>query len=613
MTDYLDQFSEFSRGITQSTARSTEALASGLVAAAKIKAAREQAQFESSVKMRKQASKDLYGDSFSNMYDWMQADLSAERDYIAANLGSTDTPQYQYRIADLNAGAAMYEAATSQYEGDPGDSSTSATRHGILNALNEMQQGINPYESQDRAAVDSYEDLVSDVRGKYSLLQRGKSASEQYLGGYWNEEENSWKLRFGVPGDPESVNEYTRKDLVANLEGGNAYAPSNGFKDINIPTIREVASDPKVKQFVGDDSDGYSTYFRTMISGDGLAHKRFKKSVFDEMAPDFFEKDEMGMLRNTFVSGTMDIQYDRGENKLVFNNVDPRVEKMIQSGMDRFNQSGVVVNEPASEEPDMDYNDIRFEQFDKQGAISAYDRMPRGRVEGALTSMMPGMFPAYDPDVVDGISTMTVIPSTEIGVGSDTFGKAVALGRDGRMIVKVVKETPVQLTDAQILAGISAESLPAIEAVDYMILPQELEANFYKEIGKQISPDSTDHEEVGMQYLYETYINVDQNEAPISPRAVNTQSSPPSGLVPGEPRDVEPDYSSIYPGDSAPSSEMRLIQKLTTAFGESGEAASWLEWMRESPERFNMVMGEIEKGRRPYFTTEGELIFETIG
>ena len=58
---------------------------------------------------------------------------------------------------------------------------------------------------------------------------------------------------------------------------------------------------------------------------------------------------------------------------------------------------------------------------------------------------------------------------------------------------------------------------------------------------------------------------------------------------------------------------MSLIQKLTTAFGESGEAASWREWMRERQERFNMVMGEIEKGRRPYFTTEGELIVETIG
>ena len=50
MTDYLDQFSEFSKGITQSTARSTEAFASGIAAAAKIKAAREQAQFESSIK-----------------------------------------------------------------------------------------------------------------------------------------------------------------------------------------------------------------------------------------------------------------------------------------------------------------------------------------------------------------------------------------------------------------------------------------------------------------------------------------------------------------------------------------------------------------------------------
>jgi len=57
---------------------------------------------------------------------------------------------------------------------------------------------------------------------------------------------------------------------------------------------------------------------------------------------------------------------------------------------------------------------------------------------------------------------------------------------------------------------------------------------------------------------------------------------------------------------------MRLIQQMTTVFG-GDEASSWLEWMRESPERFNMVMGEIEKGRRPYFTTEGELIFETIG
>ena len=615
MSDYLEQFRRFSQGISQSSLEATQGITESVKQVAAQKAQAQKYQFEEAVRMRKQMSKDLYGDSFSNMYDWMKADLIAERDWYANNLGSTDTPQYQAGIAHLKAGASMYETATQNYEGDPGDPSTSGTRYGMLNALSEMERGINPYEANDQATVDPYDVLVNGVQQRYQTLQRGKSAQEQYLGGYMNDQ-GDWMLRFGDPTNPDSIRDYKREDLVANLEGSNAYAPQNGFKDINIPTLREVAADSKVKAFVGDDPNGYSTYYRTMVSGEGKAHTRFKRAVFDEMAPEFFDEDELPQMRQLFLSGTMGIQYDRGEDNLIYDNVDARIEKMLASGLERFRQSSERVTTPESDEPEMDYNDIRFESFDKSGGLRAYENIPRGRFEGALTAALPGMFPAFEPDVVDNINTMTVIPSTELEAGSDVFVKAVALGRDGRMVAKVIKETPVQLTDGQVLAGIDPSSIAPVETVDYMIIPQNLEANFYKEVGSDISPDSSDFEEVGRQYLFDTYIKESQSEAELpqlTPGAVSTSSTQrpvsDTDLLPGEPADEEIDFRGVYAGEAG---DMRLISELNRFFGDSVEAGMWYRKMMEDPSLLNVIMPEIHKGREPMYI-DGELVFERRG
>ena len=61
-----------------------------------------------------------------------------------------------------------------------------------------------------------------------------------------------------------------------------------------------------------------------------------------------------------------------------------------------------------------------------------------------------------------------------------------------------------------------------------------------------------------------------------------------------------------------PMREMSLMIKLKEVFGEQ-EAPFMLEWMRKDPKRFQEVMENLDKGRRPYvdFKT-GETVYETI-
>ena len=184
------------------------------------------------------------------------------------------------------------------------------------------------------------------------------------------------------------------------------------------------------------------------------------------------------------------------------------------------------------------------------------------------------------------------------------------------MVAKVVKETPVQLTDAQILAGIDPSSIAPVETVDYMVIPQNLEANFYKEVGSDISPDSSDFEEVGRQYMFDTYITGSQSEAELpqlTPGAVSTSSTQrpvsDTDLLPGEPADEEIDFRGVYAGEAG---DMRLISELNRFFGDSVEAGTWYRKMMEDPSLLNVIMPEIHKGREPMYI-DGELVFERRG
>ena len=629
MASYLDQYTRFSQGQAQLARSGSSSFARGAAqAAAQAGAARraranaERRMLESQAKEKKEVDTLLYGQAFSEMGDWMAADLEAERKYYddQYEMGNADAVQMKANVANLKAGTKQYQNAWKQYEGDPDASPTSGSRYGMLNALEMMENDKNPWEDADQAPVDGYEDLVSQTSSMYSVLQRGKSEKEVYIGGGMDEATGKWMLTFGDPTDPMTWTKIDRGTLVANLEAGNAYAPKNGFKDINIPTIRELSSENQVKSFVGDDPEGPATYFRTMITGSGDAHKRFKKAIFDEMAPEFLSENELKEMRSLFTGeGLIDIQFNRGENKLNYNNVDPRIERMVSAGLNRFTEGYGEANKPKTSKEDMypNENKIRISSWDAGQAANLYPKSRTQRGMEMLGLPVPEGFKKDTLEPIKNISDMVAIRPFDMDPGSGKMIQAVAQDADGKLIAKVTQEVQPTLSEQQILAGITVDQVPTQEVTFYEMVPDALIPNVYKEIGLARNPKSSNPVGDGQEYLFNKYIapfNGEPMQDDIEEIAVDTP--PPAGdspSLPGSPLEDRPVPKYYDPQDTLGRAALQM--KLMNAMPSEMDALEMFKWLEENPGQIDAVVKEIDKGNYPtWFAKDAfspiELVFE---
>ena len=494
MASYLDQYTRFSqaqaelaRSGSASFARGAAQAAAQAGAARRARANAERRMLESQAKEKKEVDTLLYGQAFSEMGDWMAADLEAERKYYddQYEMGNADAVQMKANVANLKAGTKQYQNAWKQYEGDPDASPTSGSRYGMLNALEMMENDKNPWEDADQAPVDGYEDLVSQTSNMYSVLQRGKSEKEVYIGGGMDEATGKWMLTFGDPTDPMTWTKIDRGTLVANLEAGNAYAPKNGFKDINIPTIRELSSENQVKSFVGDDPEGPATYYRTMITGSGAAHKRFKKAIFDEMAPEFLSENELKEMRSLFV----------GEGLIAEGYGEVNKEEVPES--EQINDNKII---PISFESTKAYEDIVL----GGGGVASRGAPSRAVFEeiGPLTGLGKAIQMGETRDPLEGAARV--------------FADGSPI--DGRLIGKFVKYQTVMVPDPTIseetrrlLQASGQEAAGMVERKQpmpyYAILNEDEENAFYRSIGNSINAAAGEAEREGKRYIYNKYTN----------------------------------------------------------------------------------------------------------
>lgn len=617
MPSYLQQFQRFSEGITRSLEGGRQGLLKGAQAALDKEARRQKYALEQQIKNKKQVASKLYGESFSGMYDWMAEDMRAEQAYFNDKWNNgelSDYAQLESASAALSAGAKQYQNITSQYEGDPNDDPLKATRHGMLNALTEMEQGRNPWNEVDQKPVDNYDMLVADVASKYGTFQKGKTETEVYLGGRMDESTGKWMVKFGDPNDPETWVEIDRNTFIANLEGGNAYAPSNGFNEINIPTIRELASENQVKNFVGGEKGAENTYYMTMMTGSGDAHNRFKKAVFDELAPDYLSGEEEAVqMRRLFLGDAMGVSFDRANNKLEFENVDPRIQKMIEAGMDRFGSSYTEAVKPtsssATEYPNE--NKVFAESWNPDEAVKAYESKPKPIAMQALEMLNLPVPPRFrqDTDVMNNIKEMVALSPYELEAGGGEEVHAVAQDRDGNLIAKIVAKTEQPLTPQQQMAGMP----PTVsESTYYKIIPDELKVNAYKRLGLLMNPKSTNPTKEGEKYLYEKYQPTETNTEPTpvdppSPRSVSVET------IGGLPFEDKPVSSFYDPNDAQGRYNLQI--RLNNAFRDDSDSLYWFNWLNENPGQIEDIMSEIDKGNIPVWKSPdgiapSKLVFE---
>tara|TARA_R100001129_G_scaffold155277_2_gene118201 strand:- start:452 stop:2350 length:1899 start_codon:yes stop_codon:yes gene_type:complete len=629
MASYLDQYTRFSQGQAQLARSGSSSFAQGAAYAANNSRARRQAeanaqrrQIEAQAKEKRDVDKLLYGQAFSEMADWMVADLKAEQAYYDQQFesGNADAIQMTTNVANLKAGTKQYQNAWGQYEGKPDDNPLQGTRYGMLNALEQMELDKNPWSEADQAPVDDYATLVGQTSERYAVLQKGKAELEQYIMGGMDEATGKWMLTFGDPTDPDTWTKVDRGTLVANLEAGNAYAPRNGFKDINIPTIRELSAENQAKSFVGDDPEGAATYYRTMITGTGPAHKRFKKAVFDEMAPDFLTEEELKEQRSLFTGdGLIDIQFNRGENKLNYNNVDPRIERLVSAGLNRFTEGYGEANRPkaSSEDKYPNENKIRISSWDAGQAANLYPKSRAQRGMEMLGLPVPEGFKKDTLEPIKNISDMVAIRPFDMDPGSGKMIQAIAQDADGKLIAKVTQEVQPTLSEQQILAGITVDQVPTQEVTFYEMVPDALIPNVYKEIGLARNPKSSNPVGDGQEYLFNKYISP-FNEEPKQDgiEEITIDTPPPAGdspSLPGSPLEDRPVPKYYDPQDTLGRAALQM--KLMNAMPSEMDALEMFKWLEENPGQIDAIVKEIDKGNYPtWFAKDAfspvELVFE---
>jgi len=636
MPNYLSQYTRFSQGISQqldaSRRGAMQSISEGLNARARLKAERNQQEIERRAEIRSQIADDARDFDASGMWDWQSEMLDQQRVAIGNAWMSGDIGELEYTnmLVGLGRNAEGYKATYEAAVGNPTSSQeTDPTFWGVTKAMNSTIAGDNPYDDADLiikgmdGGLEDIEKAQKNLIYRFNAKNRGKSPDQQVLGGKYNEK-FEWILTVGDPKTPSSWVEVPVNDYLASDEGRNSFLPE--FSDINFSTIQDYSSSTQLTQKVG--KGGGAREVAQWYNDEILTNEKFRRDVFNQLGSFYISEGKQydaakGMFRKKPVE-TYGITANEDASELIFsdNPMSRKVQEMVDAGREMLiaewtgrldekekDDRGMAGSGVSPAEAD---SRVKFELFEKENEserqkINAAYENEKSTLQKTADLFFPGVFPAYSPDVFDNIDRMIEIPPTEFKAGSDSEVRAVAMDRDGNMLAKVVTMVPGELTEIQMAAGLT--EAPELESVEYQLIPKEIQHNFFQEVGKKVDPKADDAVRAGKEHMFNTY-KKEKSEVVKESRLPNVQVGD-SQLLPGEPEDTLIDFTPVYSGNE--SADMRLISQLRRFFNPddpSGvEANYWYEQMQRDPKLINVIMPEINEGRRPYYI-DGELVFE---
>jgi|13_taG_2_1085334.scaffolds.fasta_scaffold00316_7 hypothetical protein len=636
MPNYLSQYTRFSQGISQqldaSRRSALNSVSQSLNARAKLQAQRNQAEIERKAEIRSQIADDGRDFDADGMWDWQSEMLDQQRVAIGNSWMAGDIGELEYTnmLVGLGRNAEGYKATYEASVGNPTSSKdTDPTFWGVTKAMNSTIAGDNPYDDADLiikgmdGGIEDIETAQKNLIYRFNTKNKGKSPDQQVLGGRYNEK-FEWILTVGDPSNPSSHVEIPVNDYLASDEGRNSFLPE--FSDINFNTIQDYSASTQLTQKVG--KGGGAREVGQWYNDEILTNEKFRRDVFNQLGSFYISEGKQfdaakGMFRKKPVE-TYGITANEDASQLIFSDtpMSRKVQEMVDAGRDMLiseftgrldeNQkkdrsmggSGVSPAEADSR--------IKFELFERDNVeerkkINKAYEDDKSVLQKGADALFPGVFPSHSPDQFDNIDRMIEIPPTEFKAGSDSKVVAVAIDRDEKMLAKVVTMVPGKLTEIELASGLT--EAPETESVEYVLIPKEIRHNFFQEVGKKVDPKADDAVRAGREHMFNMY-NKPPSEVAAESRLPNVQIQD-AGLLPGEPADTTIDYNKQFPGNMEPMREYSLDLKLKQVFGD--EAYWWKEWMRKDPKRFQEVMEEIDKGRRPYTDLKtGETVYETI-
>lgn len=625
MSEYLDQFQRFSEGISRTTQQGVQAAYRKITEAQRAQAVSAQNQAKARRKQELDLYKDLYGKNRLSMADWQQADIESQSQTLLDDWRNQriSDEEMMKELQSIGTAAAQYHESWESALGDPDDAGNMATYYGNVNMVTDWaDRGINDYEDSDQIPVgfqNGFEGITSinnDRENKLTAINVG-IGEERFINSFKDQISGEWMITMGDPSDPNSHKTMPRKAWVEQLPGPGTFLPA--LTDINLRTMPEVASSSVVSNYVKNRKD-VDQALTEWFNNEMMTNKRFKKEIWNQFGESFFGDQDTKLKTSKdqwLTDGLLDIKYDTRTYSLDFEGVGGSWEAMVNDARDEFIQKYKAQNvDPGAQvdmSPDAADSRIKFEMFEKEDPIErekifrAYENADSRNLLEKGANAMFGMYPAYSPDVIENIDRMVEIPPTPLKAGSDSQVHAVALDKDKNMLAKVVTMIPGELSEVQIAAGLT--EAPEVESVEYVLIDETIQPNFFQEVGKKVDPKSGNAVETGREHLERRYYKpVDQ--------ASKKQTLPEmdlgeTKLLPGEPEDTLIDYNKQFPGPQEPMRERSLMLKLEQVFGD--QAYWWLEWMRKDPNRFQEVMQNIDEGRRPYTDPKtGELVYETI-
>ena len=630
MGEYLDQFQRFSEGISQTSQQGIQGAYRKINEAQRAQAVSAQNQAKARRKQELDLYKSLYGKNRLSMADWQQADIDMQSQTLLddwRNERISDEEMIK-ELQSIGTAADQYHKSWESALGDPDDEGNTATYYGNVNMVTDFaSRGINDYEDSDQIPVgfqNGFEGITAinnDRENKLTAINVG-IGEERFIDSFKDPVSGEWMITMGDPSDENSHKTMPRKAWIEQLPGPGTFLPE--LTDINLRTMPEVAASNGVSNYVKNRQD-VDAALTEWFNNEMMTNKRFKKEIWNQFGESFFGDQDTKLKTSKdqwLTDGLLDIKYDTRSYQLGFEGVGGSWEAMVNDARNEFIQKYKAQNAEKGEQLDMSMeaadSRIKFEMFEKddpaerEKIFKAYEDADNRNLLQRGANAMFGAFPAYSPDVIDNIDRMVEIPPTPLKAGSDSQVHAVALDRDKRMIAKVVTMIPGELSEIQIAAGLT--EAPEGESVEYVLIDETIEPNFFQEVGKKVDPKSGNAVETGREHLERKYLKpIQQGEQrPMIPEVQTGETQ----LLPGEPADIQPDLESVYGNqDSTLNRDRDLARALKITFGNN---PNWgmlyndlVEAMNEDPSLTNKIMQGALEGRIP-MVINGEVVYETV-
>jgi hypothetical protein len=531
MPNYLEQYTRFSQGITQSLesnrARNMQLIAQGLTARQRMQAERNQKEIERRAEMRSQIADDMRDFDGGGMWDW-QGEMISQQVSAIGNAwleGEINDMQYTGMIVDLGKNAESYKASYEASVGNPTSSkATDPTFWGVTKAMESTIAGKNPYEDADMVikgmdgSLEDIEEAQKNLVYRFNIKNKGKSANQQVLGGEFDKDFN-WILTVGDPQDPSSFIKIPVNEYMANDEGRNSFLPE--FSDINFDTIQDYATSTQLKNRVGD--SGGAREVAQWYNDEILTNEKFRRDVFNQLGSFYMDPSDQanfdaakGMFRKKPVEA-FGISANEDATELMYSDspVSRKMKEMIDAGREMLVSEWTGRSESDSDTPRGER--IRFDQVIpiEFNTFDAYQEVVEKATttDPSLRGISPVAFSQLKP--LTGLQTTMRMGGGEDGLVGATYASGQEFGElDGELIGKFEQKVEVEVptVDPETAEKYRAANIPVPTETKfksvyyYRKLNDSQKEAFYKEIGEKLNYPPGERRSGGEEYIYNKYV-----------------------------------------------------------------------------------------------------------